>query len=160
MWVVLVAAYTVLAVSLHGVVRRAAPDINSVVVFAIVGAGVGIALIAHLLLLHLPASEMWAVLVLYALACELYTFLFTLVMTSVSVGLLLALRNGSIVEADLAERSDPRVMVRVRIERLVASGLLRNDSGNLAPTARGRRLVWIFGVLGSVFRHRQSITSG
>jgi hypothetical protein len=160
MWLVVVAVYTALAVSLHALLRRIAHRINSVAVFVLIGGAVGIGLVVYLVVVDLPTSELWAVLVLYALACELYTFLFTLVMTSVSAGLLLTLRTGSIIETELTEHSDPDEVARVRIERLVTGGLLREDGGNLTPTAKGRRLVWVFAILATIFRHHPPITSG
>jgi hypothetical protein len=73
----------------------------------------------------------------FAFLCEPYLFLFTLVMASISVKLLLLLRDNSLSEDEVIAAYDSERMVSLRIERLVAAGLLCECAKRLRLTASG-----------------------
>ena len=152
MWLGLVGLYATAAIVVHARVTRTTLPGNSVVKFLATGACAGLALGLHLLAVYGLAVECWAGLIWYALVCELYIFLFTLTMSSISVGLLFRLRAGSISEQEIDRIYDPAAMVRLRTGRLLANGLLREEAGGYVPTPRAKRLVRLFTLLRSLFR--------
>ena len=96
-----------------------------------------------------------ATLLLYALGCELYIFLFSMVSTSVSVSILLTLGANSITEQELQRVYSGRDMVARRLERLVTGGFLApTPDGGYRITARGHRFIARFGYLRAFFGHQ------
>ena len=91
------------AVGCHAALLRLPLRGDSVTKFALAGGLVGLVLGLVVLALS-PTLAGLAGLVLYAFVCEVYTFLFTLVGSSVSVQILLTLRGGP---ATAAELDDP-----------------------------------------------------
>ena len=152
MWLGLVVLYAGLAIVAHTVVSRTRLPGNSVVKFLATGASAGLALVAHLVALYGLGVESWAGLIWYALVCELYIFLFTLTMSSVSVGLLFRLRSGSMSQQQIDRVYAPAAMVRMRTRRLLANGLLCEEAGEYRATARAERLVRLFALLRAIFR--------
>lgn len=135
------------AVVLQGLVVRFPLCIGVVWRFLLVGTPVGILLtVACAYALGLNEVMLAAVL-LYALLCELYMFTFTLLIGSVSVTILLALRRGPVDVAGIASRFEPEEMVRVRIERLVSAGFVVRDGKRLLIAPKGRALHYVFFVL-------------
>ncbi|MBY0527544.1 MAG: hypothetical protein K2R98_29375 [Gemmataceae bacterium] len=146
LWVV---AYLAAAIVGHAIAMRLSGRGDSVTRFAMVGGFIGLGLSVHALFFDsLPCGG--AALVVYAFACELYVFLFTLVGTSVSVGILLKLANGPHSRSEIAALYDAPSMVRGRVERMRAVGLLGKDG---FPSSQGKRLVALFLTLKRIFRH-------
>ena len=152
-WLVSAGVAFAAAVALHALVVRRPYAGNGVTVFLASGALVGVALAVHELWRRGPGTETAASLVVYALACELYIFVFTLVGTSVSAALLITLADGALAETEIAQRYDERHMVEGRLARLLATGLLRADDGACALTARGRALAAAFSRVRRLFGH-------
>ncbi len=142
------APYFLLSVAGHAVLRRAFVRLNSVSGFLVVGVAAGAALAIHEWLAYGVGVAALAALAAYACACELYLFLFTLVGTSISVRLLLTLRDGERTEQELAAMYRPSDMVARRIQRLHAVGLLDTEE---TVSLRGRRLLRTFGRLRGFF---------
>src|SRR5215204_6271304 len=88
MFLLTIPAYFLVAVLLHSLLVRMRLPGSSVFKFLAVGGIAGLCLLGHLLLLDAPTHGMLAALAGYAFLCELYLFLFTMVMTSVSVRLM------------------------------------------------------------------------
>jgi DNA-binding HxlR family transcriptional regulator len=145
--------YFVAAVAGHALLTRTALPANAVVKFLCVGGPLGLGLALHVLALHGVGLAALATLAVYAFACELYIFLFTLVGSSVSVRLLLALRAGDRSGADIDALYGSAGMVTRRLERLAAVGLLVRDGRAVRVLPRGRRLVRVFAALKHFFRH-------
>ncbi len=82
--------------------------------------------------------ELIAALLCYALACELYIFLYTMVSSSVTVSLLLRLRHGPADWQQLDADYSDETMVDGRLTKLVANGLIVLDPRGL-PAHRPRR---------------------
>jgi hypothetical protein len=128
--------------------------------FLLVGGTVGCVMVACLARTYGSSIEFWAGMLVYAFACELYIFLGTLVDSSVSVSLLLALRHGSASRAELDRRSSGRAMVASRLERLCESGLLGHSDDGYTVTRRARWLLRLFRALRFFFHRRTLPTIG
>ena len=142
-----------LAVLLHGLAMRAPLRLDSVRRFLLIGVALGMVLMAVSLARLGPTLPGIAAILLYALLCELYIFLFTLVLSSVSATILIMLRRGSVQPSALASVYEPREMVRLRLDRLLKSDLLERASDRFSVTEKGARLHRIFTGLRRFFGH-------
>jgi len=77
---------------------------------------------------------------LYAGLCEFYLFVMTVVMTSISAGILVRLSASPMSHDLLAADYDEDGMVRLRFDRLLSQKLIVRDGKGFVLTARGRRL--------------------
>ena len=153
MWVILPAAYLVLAVAGHAALTRLPFGPNVVVRFIIVGSLIAVGLAAHLVALYGVAVEALSGLLIYALASELYIFLFTLVSNSVSASLLQTLLSGSLSDGSVEDRYSPEEMVDSRIVKLLANGFLVDGVDGYVLTPKGQRTLRLFQRLRRTFRH-------
>lgn len=151
--IIIALAAFILAVLLHGLVMRAPMKMDSVRRFLMVGAPLGLALVVFALTLLGFSVSGFAAILLYALLCELYMFCFTLVISSVSVTMLILLRQGPIESAGLASTYDPHEMVQLRVGRLIDTGLVERNGGRLAVTVKGAKLHRTFNTLRRFFGH-------
>lgn len=154
-WLVLVPVMVALAIGAHGVAVRLAPGANRMVAFLAVGCVVGTAGIALVAVRHgVFSAETFSFALVYAFLCELYLFLFSSALTSISMNLLVRLLERPLAEEDLARIYDSRRMVDSRLERLRATGLLsRQASGEYRATAHGQRLHGALEALARFFRN-------
>ena len=153
MWALLAAAYLVVAVLLHAALTRLPVGPNVVVRFVVAGTLVGAALAVHLWARYGVAVETVTGLLVYALASELYIFLFTLASSSVSAALLLTLLRGPLSDGSIEDRYSPDLMVDARIAKLVANGFMVERAGGYELTDKRRRIVATFARLQLTFRH-------
>jgi hypothetical protein len=153
-WLVSAVVAFTAAVLLHAAVVRVACRTNRVLGFLAAGGVTALALVAWELAAttHRPL-EILTALAVYALACELYIFVFTLVASSVSVAVLLALDPSPLSEDAIGQRYSARSMVEARIDGLVSAGCLDVKDGQCVLTARGRTLVTTFERLRRLFGH-------
>jgi hypothetical protein len=142
------------AVAAHALSARV-PRGNPIVKFVAVGGLGGLGLAGHLVLWTGVSLTAFAGVLAYAFACELYLFLFTLVASSVSVRLLLLLREGDLSAAQIQALYEPSGMVARRIDRLLAADLVTKEGTAYRVTPRGRRLVRLFLTAKGFFRHPQ-----
>ena len=122
--------------------------------FLLVGVTAGCAMVACLARTYGLSVEFWAGVLVYAFACELYIFLGTLVYSSISVAILLALRRGSSSRAELDRQSSGRAMVSSRLEKLCEHGLLGRVGDGYTVTRRARWLLLLFRALRCFFHRR------
>jgi hypothetical protein len=103
--------------------------------------------------------ETLASLLLFAFVWELSIFMFALVSTSVSVGLLIRLRSGPRSYAELRNKYSTDFMVETRLERLLRDGFLVpvESSYRLAP--KSLIVLHVYGLLRGFFRHAPAPTS-
>lgn len=153
MWALLSAAYLVLAVLGHAALTRLPFGPNVVVRYIVVGMLAGAGLAAHLAALYGVGVETLSGLLLYALASELYIFLFTLVSSSVSAALLRTLLSGPLSDDAIEDCYSPDGMVDSRIVKLLANGFLVEEADGYALTAKGHRTLGFFQRLRRTFRH-------
>jgi hypothetical protein len=98
-------------------------------------------------------DEALAAVLQYTFICELYTFLFTFVLSSVSIGLLLVLQSGQLRDSDLDTRYRDAEMLEARLARLVENRFLEIDADGYRLTEKSKRLVRLFHLLSVAFRH-------
>jgi hypothetical protein len=153
MWAALALGYLLAAIALFAALSRLRLPGNLLLKFLCVGSLGGLGLAAHGLVAFGPGTKTLAALLLYACACELYVFLFTMVSSSVSASLLIALRQGSLTEAQIADGYSDQYMVDNRIAKLIRAGLLARDDAGFLLTAKGRLVVSRFAALRRFFRH-------
>jgi hypothetical protein len=141
------------AILLHALVRRLPRSPGSVATFLTVATVCAIALAAHLIRKNGLTPETIAAATIYAFGCELYLFLSTFSLASISSNILAELFRQPLAETDLSERYTSDRMVRLRIARMIAAGLMAEDAGNLRLTRKGMRMVRVFERLGALFGH-------
>ena len=142
------------AVILHACLVRVAGSLNKVVAFLATGGLVGLALVVYEIVWSAHTTlESLAALAVYAAACELYIFAFTLVVSSVSVAVLTALDGGPLSEDALEHHDSSRAMVETRLERLAMAGCVDLRDGVCLVTPRGRALAGAFERLRRTFGH-------
>jgi uncharacterized membrane protein YeaQ/YmgE (transglycosylase-associated protein family) len=156
MWLAGALIGLVIAVLAHAGISRVLTslNLNMVVRFMIAAGIVGACLVGWLLDRYgVSAPQSWAAVLVYAFGCELYVFLFTLAMSSVTANLLTNLSRRDMTDMDIGQFFDSRQMVAARLDRLVAAGLLDEGPTGLALTPKGARTVRTFGWLRGFFRH-------
>lgn len=137
MWVLLPVGAFAVAILLHGLVVRLALRVDSVRRFLLVGFPIGIFVVASAFALFGMTIRGFAAIFLYAFLCELYMFVFTLVLSSVSATMLIMLRRRSVKASAFTSAYDPREMVFLRLERLLRNGFVERVDGRLAVTSKG-----------------------
>ena len=151
MWLMLSVAAFVTSILVHAVAVRLVPRAGAVPAFVAVGGAIGVALIGYCALSYGSAPPTLAATLVYAFACELYIFLFTLVGNSVSFGLLTKLASHPLRPDQIAAFYRAEAMITRRFEQLEGSDFITTRANGVKLTARGKRVVWIFSLLHAVF---------
>lgn len=125
--------------------------------FVVAGVLLGATLLWSVLWTNGLSTAAVAAIISYAFICELYLFLFTLVGSSISVRLLLKLRDGPLGPEAVDEINDCAGMVERRMEQLVAVGLLTRGPEDYQVSGSGRKLVAVFRVMQQFFRHAKAV---
>ncbi len=144
MWLLISIGAVLLAVLAQAIISRTRGQITQLVRFMLVGIVVGLLLAALLLRDYGLSPETISGLLVYAFACELYIFLFTMALSSVSANLLLRFSRKSHTEDEILHSYGGERMVDRRLDRLVEGGLLRRTAGSLELTGKGARLLRLF----------------
>ena len=153
MALVLAASYFAIAVAAHALACRLPLPLSSALKFVALGCVAGLGLLVHLLLVAGPTLGTLAGMVAYALAAELYLFLSTMVISSVSAIWLRRLHKGGVAAADVPKLYSPAWMVDIRLGRLTDNGFLIPTDGSYRLTPKARRLIAAFGRLRAFFGH-------
>jgi hypothetical protein len=159
MGVVLAVAYFVATVALHAIWCRLSERPSVVVKLVLVGGAVGLGMMAHLYAAYGLSTSLLAGVLVYALACELYVFFFTLILSSVSAIWLRRLHRGSIDRSALAEAYSPAWMVDSRVERLFDNDFLTRTESGFRLTEKGRKLIRTFTRLRGLFNHAPRVAA-
>jgi len=141
------------AVVAHGIAVRLPFELDSVRRFLLVGVPIGAVLLFADSLGPWSSASRLAAILGYAFLCELYVFLFTLVISSISATTLILLRTSELEERDILLAHSPEEMVRTRVDGLVAIGLILRDGERLVVTPKGLRLHQVFSRLRTLFCH-------
>jgi hypothetical protein len=145
---------TLLVILLHGATCRLPLPFGSVTRFLIVGSLCGLATIMVTVAQYgLTANVIGAALV-FAFAAELYLFLFTMALTSVSANALVLLRTRQVCRGDINDLYSDGGMAALRIERLLATRLAQEHNGSISLTRRGQAVAQVFAWLRTVFGHK------
>lgn len=151
MWLMLSVAAFVTSILVHAAAVRLLPRAGAVPAFVAVGGVIGVALISYCALSYGLAPPTLAATLVYAFACELYIFLFTLVGNSVSFGLLTKLASHPLRPDQIAAFYRAEAMITRRFEQLEGSDFITTRANGVKLTARGKRVVRIFSLLHAVF---------
>ncbi len=146
-------------IALHAIAARLFSTKNRIVLFIFIGFPIGLAL-GITMGSHFGwfASQTFAALALFAFFCELYLFLFTFALASISANLLVTLRAGAMGQESIEKLYDSRGMVVTRFNRLVSTGLIQLSSLGVEAegyelTPRGERLLSTLNTLRRIFKH-------
>lgn len=153
-------AYTfiffVISVFLHGVTVKIFKKINIVYLYILIGSLMGILLIFFQYCISTNHIEIISSITLFALLSELYIFVFTLVISSVTVQLLISLTSGPQNLSAIKNDKFYDEMVQLRIARLIKNQFLILINNGLTITNKGLRLIRFFNWLKSVFKHNST----
>jgi hypothetical protein len=156
MWFVGAFIGLIIAVILHAGLCRAPLPLNVVTRFLVAGGLVGASLVWWLVGRYgITAPQTWAAALVYAFCCELYIFLFTFAMSSITANLVGRLLRRNMTDSQIEQFYDSRHMVATRLDRLVAVRLIDERPAGLRLTTEGARMVGIFRRLRHFFRHPQ-----
>ncbi len=126
------------AVLLHAAIMRLPLPLGSVAAFVAVASAGALGLAAALFGGFGVTAETLAALLIYAFGCELYLFLSTFSLASISSNILAELRRQSLTQDELARRYASERMARLRIERLLAAGLVAGGCRRFEAHPEGR----------------------
>ncbi len=152
MWSIPTILAVACVIAVHAALRRVAPTGNSVVQFlgiAALGAG---ALAMILPLTHASGREGLTALSLLTFCCELYLFLFTFAISSVSIAMLLE-NAGRAPRPETGQPTGEAPTPAGRVQRMLESRLLVRTPAGFALTPSGRAIVWMRNGLRDFFRH-------
>lgn len=153
--ILLAIAFFILAVIINACLARLQLPIGAVMRFIGVGAITGLGLGALLLERRGFSPDAAGALLAYAFACELYIFVFTLSLASVSANLLLAFAREPMRRLDASVAFEGPAMVAARLKRMSLNGLLIVDDAGLRLTPAGDSTVRIFSRVRTFFQHRE-----
>ena len=154
MWWIGVAVAATASLLAHAILTRALPGANAVVLFLAGGLMIGSALVAWAgSVLGIISIAFVAVTLTYAAWCELYVFLCTLALSSVSANILVRVAGASVDTGDLAVSYSSQDMVEQRLARMQAAGLIAGNADGFRLTRRGAIVVGAYRLLRAVFRH-------
>ena len=153
MWALYVVATFAIAFVLHALLCRLSLQGDSVSKFLVAGSSAGLCLVLTLVGLNGFGLSTWAGLLSYALICELYIFLFTLVGNSVSASLLLRMRRGKISMAEIDRIYSSHSMVEERVEALEKNAFITYSPDGWTLTGKGKRVLVLFRTLRRIMRH-------
>lgn len=159
MWAASVAVFFAAAVACHAALCRIPLVGNMIAKFLLAGGLSGLALSVRMLWLHGLGVETWTALLLYACAAELYVFVCALVTSSVSISLLLTLRQKTLTPGEIDRLFTSVSMVEERLQWLLANRLLERRPPGYAVTRTGRTLVATFRMLRGFFRLECSVAA-
>ena len=148
-----------LLIFIHSIYLRVIPSANRVKSFIALGIPFGIILIIVCIAKYgMLSPSAWAPVFLFAFLCELYLFLFTFALASISANLLSNMYSKPMSFKDIELLYDERQMVLMRFNRLISSGLIvlisvGHEGEGYAVTAKGEKLLKILEYLRNAFKH-------
>jgi hypothetical protein len=157
MWWVALGFTIVASVLAHALLTRLAPNRNTVFLFLLGGTAMGAALVAwNWRTFGLLSFETLVAALAYAAFCELYLFLFTLALASISANILARLATGPRIADELNQLYDSSGMVEQRLVRMAGSGLIELNGTNVRLTGCGTTVVHCYRALRRFFRHESA----
>jgi hypothetical protein len=126
------------ALALHALASRFGLIRPAIRRYIVIFGGAGVALLGAILFAGLPATEALAAVLAYGFLVELYLFMFTLSLGSVSVKILRLLRVTPLTRDEIEARYAPEQMVDIRLHRLVVSGFIVRSDDVFRLTRKGR----------------------
>lgn len=147
--------FIIIAVFFHGIFSRISilEGITSVKKFVIVSGIAGLLLTILLYQDYGLTPDILSCLLVYAFFCELYIFMFTMTIGSISANLLFSLLKQPLTLKEINGLYNSQKMVNNRIERLISAELIEESPEGLVLTAQGLKLATIFNYFSSFFQH-------
>jgi hypothetical protein len=142
-----------IAILLHAAACRLPLPFGSVIRFLIIGGACGFAAVIMMLTEYGLTADVIGATLVFAFAAELYLFLFTMTLGSVSANTLVLLTRGPASPTDINNLYGDRAMAALRIERLVTTGLAQEHDGVISLTPRGHVVARLFAGLRTAFGH-------
>jgi hypothetical protein len=146
-------AAILIAILLHAVACRLPLPFGSVVRFVMIGSVCGLVAVVVMITEYGLTANVAGATLAFAFAAELYLFLFTMTLGSVSANMLALLGRAPASPADIDNLYDDRLMAALRIERLLATGLTQEHDGIISLTPKGEFIARLFAVLRTAFSH-------
>ena len=119
-------------------------------------AGIAVAVVVTCYLFWIEAFSLPGLLgavLVYGFCCEMYIFLFTMNISSISSNLLVRALLCPIELSEIDRIYDSKKMVDARLERLTKTGFLVSNGGCLTITSKGALFTKILRSLRGFFRH-------
>lgn len=147
---------TLFAIFVHGIASHmpACKKINSIKLFLLISCILGLGYIIVQYATYGGSFNLVANCLLYGFSCELYIFIFTMCISSVSANILLRLLAHNLKLDDIKGFYDSKHMVNNRLERLCKIGFIEGTPQELCLSNKGHLLVNVFTRLRLFFRHR------
>ena len=158
-WYIASFLYFLGALFLQAILARFNILSNSIVRCAVSAILLGIGLFLHLLILRFDMTDYVAAILLFGLLIELYVFLFTLSLGSISFKILSLLRETPHSEEEIKSKYAPRNMVEQRYKRLLDGEFISIDGGRIALTAKGRQVLRLVDLTRTALHTRASLKS-
>jgi len=147
-------AAILIAILLHVVACRLPLPFGSVLRFVMIGSVCGLVAVMVMVAEYGLTADVAGAILAFAFAAELYLFLFTMTLGSVSANVLALLSRAPASPTDIDSLYDDRLMAALRIERLLATGLAQEHGGIISLTPKGEFIARLFAVLRTAFSHR------
>jgi hypothetical protein len=147
-------AAILIAILLHVVACRLPLGFGSVLRFVMIGSVCGLAAVIVMVAEYGLTADVAGATLVFAFAAELYLFLFTMTLGSVSANMLALLSRTPASPVEIDNLYDDRLMAALRIERLLATGLTQEHDGIISLTPKGELISRLFAVLRTAFGHR------
>jgi hypothetical protein len=138
----------------HALVCRLSLKLNRVGSFVMVASVMALFMVTALARRYEVLSvESLAALLMFAFACELYVFLFTMTISSISANALVRLAHRPMAIEEAMSAYDSSNMVRMRLERLIGGSFIRvvAPGSRLLLSPKGVRLTKAFSGLRRLF---------
>lgn len=145
------------SVGLHAFVRRLRPTNNTVLVYSCMATLLFLCLGFSLWATHSSTVAALAALAAYAFSCELYVFLITFIVGSVSIARLLEVAKLGPSKHSVVS---PEKMLATRLDGLTACYLIRRQNGLTTLSRGGRLVVALYLGLRSFFGHGRHFQGG
>ena len=152
-WITIVVSSFAGALIIHAVACRLPLPSDRVVRFLAVGVLAGAGLVLVLARRHgIWSVETVSAALAYGFLCELYLFMFTMSISSISSNILVRLAGRDIALGEIDNLYSSEAMIRRRLDRLISTGFVHRSGDEVALTAKGRRSLQLFQSLRRFFR--------
>ena len=126
MWIIYSAAIFLLAVITHAILIRIFPLTGRLVLFIISGSLLGLGLVALIVTEYRFFSvQLFSAICMYSFLCELYIFVFSSLLSSISMNILSMLYGHRKESIDITKIYSGEKMVSIRLARLTKLGMLK-----------------------------------
>jgi hypothetical protein len=161
MWFLGAISAFAIAVVIHAVLRRIKRATSNITVSFLIAACLPAVIFFSWLVARFGcASQTWAGVLVFCFLCQLYVFLITFAMASVTANCLVRLAQNQDPETKLDSVYENANMVDVRIDRLKAINLIMEaPSGLIRLTTLGEKVVRIFARVRNFFYHQRNASN-